>query len=295
MNTEDQQASQRLKESANEVARWLSGKIPEEALKAAAADRQSENQLSRDSHSQLVHNLSPETEKDTTNPLKNEWYYIFNGAAIGPVSEQNMRQLIDANALSLSSLVWHSDLPNWVALRSTSLINTKKASPPPSPENSLSTRRQDFLTNLGHINNGENISPDNCNKPYGGIRRTPYALIMFGLIIINIIFSALLKAQGSSENQFESRILEISLLFIAPFFPVYFRLKNIGQNPVWCLLLFIPLINVVVMVRGLIYQEGYQDSQKLDNKGKVLLWVIFSMIGFLMLLLILITIYGSFK
>lgn len=44
------------------------------------------------------------------------WYYSFNGAQQGPVSEQQLMQLASAGTIDASTLVWREGLPEWQAL-----------------------------------------------------------------------------------------------------------------------------------------------------------------------------------
>ena len=57
-------------------------------------------------------------------------------------------------------------------------------------------------------------------------------------------------------------------------FPIYFRLKNIGMNPWWCLVAIVPLANLLISIRCLIFPEGYQDTKKLDTAGKVITGIV---------------------
>lgn len=145
MNSGDQEATKKLKDSAAEIELWMTGKIPEEALRAAAKLREGESQHIDDSKPLLIIHPAEsgattierpalsQRDKRSSVPSSIDWFYICNDATIGPVSEDNMYQLIQAKALTYSSLVWHSDLSTWVTLESTSLRDSKvkTASPPP--------------------------------------------------------------------------------------------------------------------------------------------------------------------
>lgn len=54
------------------------------------------------------------------------WYYAQNNQQKGPVSEDELRQLLESGALSMESLVWYKGLPRWTAAKE--LPNFKKAS-----------------------------------------------------------------------------------------------------------------------------------------------------------------------
>ena len=101
------------------------------------------------------------------------------------------------------------------------------------------------------------MNPDSeWDQYYGGIGRLPY----LGITILLGIVGSLLPEGGVS----------ISLLSFAILLPaVYYRLKNIGMNPWFCALIFVPIANLFIGIRCLIFPEGYQDTRKLDTAGRV--------------------------
>ena len=65
---------------------------------------------------------------------------------------------------------------------------------------------------------------------------------------------------------------------------VYLRLKNLGSNPVWCILTIVPLINLLVLAPCVVSPEGYNITKKLDTAGKIM--VSFGAILFLLIILL---------
>ena len=107
-------------------------------------------------------------------------------------------------------------------------------------------------------------------QSYGGIQRLEYLGI---LIVVGILESVVLMGVAAANPSGES-MGPIQLLFTAILFiPVYYRLKNIGMNPWWCLLMLVPIANLFLGVRCLIFQEGYADTKKLDTAGKVISYI----------------------
>jgi uncharacterized membrane protein YhaH (DUF805 family) len=100
---------------------------------------------------------------------------------------------------------------------------------------------------------------------YGGIGRLAYVALMIGAVGGSNIFSDMSRNAGGIVTNLLITITFWVLLFVAAFF----RLKNIGMNPWWCLLLFVPLANLAVFFRCLAYPEGYADTKELDVAGKV--------------------------
>ncbi|WP_367872733.1 hypothetical protein [Luteolibacter sp. Populi] len=53
------------------------------------------------------------------------------------------------------------------------------------------------------------------------------------------------------------------------FYPSYQRLKNAATNPWACLLLIVPVVNLVILFRCYAYQERYGEVKRLDKAGRI--------------------------
>lgn len=104
-------------------------------------------------------------------------------------------------------------------------------------------------------------------RVYEGIRRLPYFLVLLGLNVVQFFFVAEMVSQKAGAASFFAVIAAFLGLSMVP---VSMRLKNIGMDPWWCLLLLVPLVNLFVGVRCLVAPEWYEDSKELDRAGKVL-------------------------
>ena len=115
---------------------------------------------------------------------------------------------------------------------------------------------------------------------YGGIGRFLYILISIGLnvlpfiVIFGVIFGTI-EYGVTFDLDFSEEVMFSMLVtyFIISFFPIYYRLKNIGMNPWLCLLILVPLVNVIISIACLVCQKGYQDTKKLDFVGKALIFI----------------------
>ncbi len=120
---------------------------------------------------------------------------------------------------------------------------------------------------------------------YGGIRRLPYLGIMIGL---GIVQKVLLAAVGAAD----STVAVTLMVVVVSFIPVYYRLKNIGMNPWWCLLMLVPIANLLIGIRCLVFQEGYVETKKLDTAGKVITYIVLGLFV-LVIVAVVIAVMGS--
>lgn len=123
-------------------------------------------------------------------------------------------------------------------------------------------------------------------KSYGGIRRAGYFFGMLGVSVLSVIISA--AAQGEPGIEFFGLIIAYVLTFVL----VVNRLHNIGKSGWLSLLIFIPIANLFVGIPCLMFQEGYQDTKKLDTTGKIIAGLFIGLVV-LMILVIFIAVIGS--
>lgn len=108
-------------------------------------------------------------------------------------------------------------------------------------------------------------------RHYGGIRRLPYLGIIIGLTIVQ----NWLLIEIERLNLTGAEMLMVSvLILVVSFIPVYYRLMNIGMNPWWCLLMLVPIANLLIAIRCFVFQEGYADTKKLDLAGRVITYIV---------------------
>jgi hypothetical protein len=114
-------------------------------------------------------------------------------------------------------------------------------------------------------------SSDSDSKRYGGIGRFSFALILFGLISLTFLLTSWADSRSVSIG-FPLRAW--IFLAVLAFVGVLPRTRNIGMHPAKALLIFMPIANLILGIRCLAYQEGYEATKKLDKTGKVIAAVI---------------------
>lgn len=143
---------------------------------------------------------------------------------------------------------------------------------------SLSTTNNNRLGRRFH---GNGMSDDPYQPPHhqpdsesgtipprsGGIRRLPY-----WITFIVLISAFLALVQAGRIDAYPN--YGMSVFWIANMIPASLRFKNIGMNPWLSLLMIVPLLNIFVIFRCLIFQENYQTKRKLDSTGKILVGVV---------------------
>lgn len=140
----------------------------------------------------------------------------------------------------------------------------------PSIEGCRSTQIRNIEKPMSDLDvNDSRVSQENpVGRNYGGIGRLVYIIIVIG---VAFAFSLLLLNAGISDADENGYILLTGLYSIILMFPSYFRLKNIGRDPMECFYCIIPLLNILVNIRCLILPAGYKDIKKLDAAAKIIL------------------------
>lgn len=99
-----------------------------------------------------------------------------------------------------------------------------------------------------------------ANPEYDGIGRLGF-VIAYALIVM-------VGGSLSTGTGMQGPIMLLSALLML--LPVSSRLKNIGRNSAWCVLLFVPIINLFVIVPCLLLPPGHQQHRKLDLAAKII-------------------------
>ena len=108
-------------------------------------------------------------------------------------------------------------------------------------------------------------------KRYGGIGRLSFLLSLLLFFIAQYVLWAF-----SPYYVFDvSLILPFSFILIGLLcVATAYRLKNIGMTTWLAPMIIIPLINFFIVFRCLAFQEGYQETKKLDLAGKIVTGII---------------------
>ena len=56
----------------------------------------------------------PPLPSGTATPSQHTWYYEVSGESLGPVSESELRTLLDSGKISMETLVWKESLSDWM-------------------------------------------------------------------------------------------------------------------------------------------------------------------------------------
>ena len=61
----------------------------------------------------------------------NQWYYVFEGQSVGPVSKSELKSRLESGSLAAETLVWTADLKEWIAASDVEELQPWKSSVPP--------------------------------------------------------------------------------------------------------------------------------------------------------------------
>jgi len=117
-------------------------------------------------------------------------------------------------------------------------------------------------------------------RRYGGIGRAVYFFGSFAANVVGVVCIA--YAESAPVGAFLLSIGDLACAFAL----VVNRLKNIGMNGWWSLLMLVPVANIFLGVRCLVCPEGYQDTRKLDTAGKAIAGIVVGVFALLILTLI---------
>lgn len=71
------------------------------------------------------------------------------------------------------------------------------------------------------------------------------------------------------------------------------RLSNLGMNPAWAWLSFVPIANWILWARCQIFPAGYAQTKRIDDIAKVLIGLVFAVFVVVFVLLIAAVILGA--
>ncbi len=246
-----------------------------------------------------------------------QWHYTDRtGQQQGPVSFEELRELVSSKSIPSTSMVWNATMPAWKpvcqvpefspstlaqSLASTQSPTAQQPSPP-----SRRAAKPDKTPKKDSVNPYESTSPAQTptakapdiplsyeevySRPptYDGVGRLSYLIIrpiLYLLFLVAAFFVA--RFTGIEAIYYGAPILFIffSIRLIA------LRFINIGMSGWWTLGLLVPLLNLPLYFILNILPPGYAYSKKLDVAAYIL--------GFLFLLpiiaLIILIAIGSFS
>ena len=217
-----------------------------------------------------------------------QWYYTDrNGQQAGPVPTTELLDLIERGQASNKSMVWSEGMDNWtLASQVEGLIPSKTPVPTAISQPAAATPSSPLTASTAattaeanpYATPRSNLGVD--ANPYaqpkcGGIGRLAYLGLSILLAILQQAAIFFVAAGSNSMNTSWTMLVGVMLVFLVLSFVIAgYRYKNIGHNPWWVLLLIVPIANIIIGIRCLIYQEGWVYTRKLDRAGKIAAWII---------------------
>ena len=220
----------------------------------------------------------------------------LDGRRTGPHSIDTLRQMFLDGQIDATCKVHVKKLFGWKMISEVfdlSLwgyvappIAEKPVTPPPvAEEPAIETEPSQELIPEETLteHREEEVQPKRVEKPAGalkgGMSRSAFcSAIIGGIAFIFVLFDTSL---ASSVPFFKQIVLG---LFFAGLIPLSAqRLVNIGENPNWCLTMFVPLMNVLTLGKCLSCQESYTETGVLDFPGRLIFGIFVLIVAVLLI------------
>ncbi|MGJ8546278.1 MAG: DUF805 domain-containing protein [Sulfitobacter sp.] len=183
--------------------------------------------------------------------MSQQWHYVENGAARGPVPQEEFDALVAAGTIQPDTLVWHDGMSDWVAL---STLAAPTAPPPPSQAAQYratpafeemspagEAQRADASTFMGALKDGFGRYVDFGSRS----NRPQYWYWFLWMLIIGFITGMLdgMLGTGGVVNG----IWTLAALLPGIALSIR-RLHDIGRSGWWLLIGLIPLVGAIVLL-----------------------------------------------
>ena len=111
---------------------------------------------------------------------------------------------------------------------------------------------------------------------YGGIGRLGFFLGIWAICAANGFgISAAKDGPSPALDPTGMTVCVLLLLILAGF-----RLRNMGSNLWWSLLVLVPAANFYILVKCLVCPKGFRDTDKIDLAGRIIAWLLVGVIVF---------------
>jgi len=127
-----------------------------------------------------------------------------------------------------------------------------------------------YATPTAHPASTGNFNTDPAIE-YGGIRRLAYflRLLLLFVALIAVMAAGFAFSSGGEPSLIVIILVMLGFAVLAIRFAVQ-RVRNIGLNGWWVLLMFVPIVSNFFSIALLACPEGYADHKKMDTIGIVL-------------------------
>ena len=82
------------------------------------------------------------------------WHYVEQGQQVGPVTDEQLQQLIQSGRITADTLVWHEGLPDWISYQQAT---AQTAPPPAQPSNPAA---------IGSVPSGSEVVCAECGRMF---------------------------------------------------------------------------------------------------------------------------------
>ena len=219
-----------------------------------------------------------------------QWHYTDkSGQQAGPVPSDELLQLIASKTVPTSAMAWKDGMANWKPVSQIEELQTETATvfspapqptppsiPAPSPtETPIQSEQPINPYETPQVPSDEEFYAATESHSYGGLGRLAYFLLS---IVVGVITQVVTVALGGEEIDLNTSYMITGVSFVVSMFLSFSRLQNIGMSRWWYLGNFVPILNFFVSVWIMSRQEGWVETERLDTAGKVIAWIMWSLI-----------------
>ena len=110
-------------------------------------------------------------------------------------------------------------------------------------------------------------SPGSITEQNGGIGRLAFAVILPCVVLFVHLLGMWIASTGGTLSFTPRAWIFLVVIAVVGVIP---RIRNIGMHTAKVIVTFIPIANLVLALRCLAYQGGYEKARKLDKTGKII-------------------------
>jgi len=214
-----------------------------------------------------------------------EWFLAVDGEKLGPVSREEMEELVRLGGLDpRADMVWSEGMDRWLPAGEIEGLFERRA-----PDEVAETPGMAVTVTEEEIEEDEELMDDELAPPrfhsdltqsWPGAGRGEYFLASVVLPMVGNVALAFIASVVNAELAKYVPFLSAGFMIIAVY-AAMLRFSNLGMSRWWMLGMLVPVLNWWLGYRLFACPPGYVQTRKLDALGwilAVLYWLMFALV-----------------